>query len=119
MRSVVVVLPASICAMMPMFLQRSNGTVLATVLLTLLSGAPKIASGCRLAARCQEQLRLASLPPIMCKRLVGFRHAVHVFLLLDRRATIVGCVQQFVRELVNHAFFATATRVGNQPADRQ
>src|SRR5262245_43282610 len=30
MRSVVVVLPASMCAMMPMFLQRSNGTVLDT-----------------------------------------------------------------------------------------
>jgi hypothetical protein len=29
MRSVVVVLPASMCAMMPMFLQRSNGTCLA------------------------------------------------------------------------------------------
>jgi len=28
--------------MMPMFLQRSNGTVLATILLTLLSGAPKL-----------------------------------------------------------------------------
>jgi hypothetical protein len=32
MRSVVVVLPASMCAMMPMFLQRSNGTVLGTTL---------------------------------------------------------------------------------------
>jgi hypothetical protein len=37
MRSVVVVLPASMWAMMPMFLQRSNGTCLGTVLL-LLSG---------------------------------------------------------------------------------
>jgi hypothetical protein len=42
MRSVVVVLPASMCAMMPMFLQRSNGTVRATVFSTLLSGAQKI-----------------------------------------------------------------------------
>jgi hypothetical protein len=33
MRSVVVVLPASMWAMMPMFLQRSNGTVLGTVFL--------------------------------------------------------------------------------------
>src|ERR1700739_46744 len=32
MRSVVVVLPASMWAMMPMFLQRSNGTVLGTTL---------------------------------------------------------------------------------------
>jgi hypothetical protein len=32
MRSVVVVFPASMWAMMPMFLQRSNGTVLGTTL---------------------------------------------------------------------------------------
>jgi hypothetical protein len=32
MRSVVVVFPASMCAMMPIFLQRSNGTVLGTTL---------------------------------------------------------------------------------------
>jgi hypothetical protein len=32
MRSVVVVLPASMWAMMPMFLQRSNGTVLGTTI---------------------------------------------------------------------------------------
>src|SRR5215469_1341951 len=31
MRSVVVVLPASMCAMMPIFLQRSNGTCLGTI----------------------------------------------------------------------------------------
>jgi hypothetical protein len=31
MRSVVVVFPASMWAMMPMFLQRSKGTVLATI----------------------------------------------------------------------------------------
>jgi hypothetical protein len=40
MRSVVVVFPASMWAMMPMFLQRSNGTVLGTTL--TLSGAPKL-----------------------------------------------------------------------------
>jgi hypothetical protein len=33
MRSVVVVFPASMWAMMPMFLQRSNGTVLGTAFL--------------------------------------------------------------------------------------
>jgi len=32
------------CAMMPIFLQRSNGTVLATSFSTLLSGALKFAS---------------------------------------------------------------------------
>jgi hypothetical protein len=43
MRSVVVVFPASMWAMMPMFLQRSNGTVLGTTL--TLSGLRKSAIG--------------------------------------------------------------------------
>src|SRR5271170_7215197 len=40
MRSVVVVLPASMWAIMPMFLHRSNGTVLGTTFISL-SGAPR------------------------------------------------------------------------------
>jgi hypothetical protein len=37
-----VVLPASMCAMMPMFLQRSNGTVLGTAYLLSSLGLVKI-----------------------------------------------------------------------------
>src|ERR1051326_8027552 len=55
----------------------------------------------------------------MCKRLVGFRHAVHVFLFLNRRAATVGGVQQFVGQLVHHAFFATLARITHDPADGQ
>jgi hypothetical protein len=41
MRSVVVVFPASMCAMIPIFLQRSNGTVLATAVYLLFLGSKK------------------------------------------------------------------------------
>ena len=64
-----VVLPASMCAMMPIFLHRSNGTVLGTCLLTILSGL---------------SLNSSSLPPIVRESLVGFRHAVDIVFLLDR-----------------------------------
>src|SRR5690349_23467422 len=100
MRSVVVVLPASICAMMPMFLHRSNGTVLGTSLRSSLGS-------------------LNSLPTIMCKRFVGFSHAVHIFFFLDRGTFAVGGIEQFVRELVNHTFFAAAAGIRDDPTDRE
>src|SRR5690349_16117516 len=85
------------CAMMPMFLQRSNGTSLATFLVRF----PFV------------------LPAVVRESLVGLRHAVHVFFLLYRGAAAVGRVQQLVGELVHHALFAASSAVGNQPADGQ
>src|SRR5258708_23982766 len=55
----------------------------------------------------------------MRKSLVGFGHAVNVFLLLDRRATAIGGIEQLIRELVDHSLFATGTAVANQPANRE
>jgi hypothetical protein len=46
-----VVFPASMWAMMPMFLQRSNGTVLGTVFLYSFWDSEKLASGCWLLAK--------------------------------------------------------------------
>src|SRR5215475_9884464 len=110
------------CAMMPMFLQRSNGTVRATFFSALLSGALKLASRRWLLAGSQNPAAAAlraALPPIMRERLVGFRHTVHVFLLLDGCAAVVRRVEQFIRQLVGHALLAAATRIRDQPADRQ
>ena len=58
-------------------------------------------------------------PPVMRESLVGLRHAVSVFLLLNRIAAIVGGVHQFTCELLFHGFFATGSRVGQNPANRQ
>src|SRR5689334_1044278 len=110
MRSVVVVLPASMWAMMPMFLQRSKGTVLDTLFFrsslrtscspTVFTGLPII----KTSSSSSQPLALSS-PPIMREGLVGLGHAVHVFLLLDRGAAAIGGVQQFVAQLVDHSLF--------------
>src|SRR5450631_843185 len=57
------------------------------------------------------------LPAVMRKCLVGFRHAMNVFLLLHRSAAAVGRIQQFAGQLVDHALFAAGPAVGDQPAD--
>src|SRR5882724_5406830 len=136
--------------MMPMFLHRSNGTVLDTAffLSSFLSscsfamepvkslpfffyfslslgrdGTDYLSRG---YADGRSELRLYAnpttvrpLPAIVSKRLVGFGHAVHVFLLLDGRATVVAGVEQFIAQLVDHAFFRAAAGISDQPADRQ
>src|SRR5208282_129902 len=114
MRSVVVVFPASMWAMMPMFLQRSNGTVLGT---TINSFWGSEISFWLLAS---SQKRVTSLlPPVMRERLVRFRHAMHVFFFLDGGAFAVRGVEQLVRQLLDHSFFAAAARVAHNPANRQ
>src|SRR5579884_2799017 len=82
MRSVVVVLPASMCAMMPMLRVSSMGTVRATV--------------------------VAPLPPVMGKGAVGLGHAVHILALLDGPAAVVGRVHQLVGQLLHHRVPARA-----------
>src|SRR4029077_1310258 len=87
MRSVVVVLPASMWAMMPMFLQRSNGTVLGTTLDSFWAPNSASALGFQLLTQpLRHQPRAngsepiaASLPSVMRERLIGLRHTVYIF----------------------------------------
>src|SRR6266536_3517933 len=118
MRSVVVVFPASMWAMMPMFLHRSNGTVLGTALFLLFSlGVCKsVVSRLSSASSSQPEAR-SSLPPVMCECLVRFRHTMHVFFLLDSGALAIGGIEQLVRQLVDHSFFAATARIAHDPAD--
>src|SRR5258707_15118270 len=107
MRSVVVVLPASIWAMMPMFLQRSNGTVLGTIFLYSFWALKSVVSRQSLVVGSQAQgsESVALLPPVMRERLVCFRHSVYIFFLLDGGAFAIGGIEQLVCQLVNHSFF--------------
>src|SRR5579859_1509726 len=116
MRSVVVVLPASMCAIMLMFLHRSNGTVLDTAFFL-----SSFRSSCSLATEPVKSvfLILFALPPVVREGLIGLGHTVNVFLLLDSCAFAVGGVQQLVAQLVNHALLAASASVGNEPANRQ
>src|SRR5580704_9722241 len=112
MRSVVVVLPASMWAMMPMFLQRSSGTVLGTTMNSF--WAPKSAVSSPPSAFSQN-----FLPPVVRESLIGFGHAVNIFLFLNGRAFAGGGVQQFIAQLVDHAALGASPRVSQQPADRK
>src|SRR5215203_223174 len=92
MRSVVVVLPASMCAMIPMFRTRSRAMFVATAI---------------------------SSPPVVREGLVRLRHPVHVVLALERAALLVERVQQLAGELRRHSLLAAVAREGEEPADRK
>src|SRR5208337_1625148 len=100
MRSVVVVFPASMWAMMPMFLQRSNGTVLGTAYNSFWGSEKSVVSRWSLVVSFSLQAlgsKLAALsPPVMRERLVRFRHSVHVFFFLDGGAFAVRGIEQLI-----------------------
>src|ERR1039458_7293046 len=97
MRSVVVVLPASMCAMIPMFRQRFRGTVRATVsYLSLCKAAPcghsnSVQTGWANSPPCSLN---SALPAVVGEGLVGLGHAMNVFLLLHRGTATIRGVQQ-------------------------
>src|ERR1700748_813240 len=92
MRSVVVVLPASICAAIPMFRYMLRGVVRA------IGGCP-------------------GLPAIVREGAVGVGHLVVVSALLDGRAAIVGGVHQLARQAALHGGLVAAAGGGDQPAN--
>src|SRR4051794_30156509 len=105
MRSVVVVLPASIWAMIPMLrtLARSTPVLVATVVL----------------ASSRRQSESAGSPAVVGEGLVGLRHLVRVLALLDRRAEAVARVEQLVHQPLGHGLLATLAGVEHQPAQRE
>src|ERR1700739_4443603 len=96
MRSVVVVFPASMCAEMPMFRQRSMGVARATV----------------------SVLR-ALLPAVVREGLVGLRHAVRVLALAHRGAAVFGGIHQLVCQTERHGLLASVARGFDDPAHRE
>src|SRR5882762_4909628 len=113
MRSVDVVLPASMCAMIPMLRVSSS--------LNTRPAAPgAFFSPVRFAtASATWSPSPKPLPAIMRESLVGFGHAVHVFLLLDGAAARVGRVDQFIREPVDHGLAGAFARILQEPANGQ
>src|SRR6266705_514840 len=125
MRSVVVVFPASMCAMMPMFRMRSSGVVLgiafltqqkrgATVTPVRLGGPVSLRSHRRASGPLDAgSLKAGSrdcpfkrLPPVMRESPIGLRHPVRVFLLLDRLALALRGEDQLGGEALRHVLFA-------------
>src|SRR5918994_6002586 len=101
MRSVAVVLPASMWAMMPMLRTLSS------------------CSGFGMLEDAWVSTTVTGSPPVMREGLVGLRHAVDVVLLLERAALLVRRVEDLADELVDHLPLAALPRGRDQPADRE
>src|SRR5690242_3863691 len=105
MRSVVVVLPASMCAMMP-------------ILRTLARAASAAATSNPYFLFSLEPLEWV-LPAVVRESLVGLGHLVRVFAPLDGRPKTVARVEQLVHEPLHHRLLATGPGVGHQPAQTE
>src|SRR5918992_4093100 len=93
-RSVVVVLPASICAMIPMFRTRRSGIFLVTCTAIICS----------------------SSPPVVCERPVGLCHPVGIFSALHARADVVLGVEYLAGEPAAHGLLPAGAGVTHHPA---
>src|SRR6266852_4062317 len=96
MRSVVVVLPASMWAAIPMFRVRSRGV-------------------CRGISFSALSARSVASPPVVREGLVGLRHLVGVFPLLDRPSPKVGGVHEFHGQFLDHGALGTLAGEGDDP----
>src|SRR5579862_2772519 len=107
MRSVVVVFPASMWAMMPMFRTRSSSSIL---------GTRVPACVCVTATSSSRPSGPPGLPAVVGEGLVGLRHPVHVVLAFVRATLLIGGVQNLSCQLVGHLPLAPLAREGDQPA---
>src|SRR5260370_8569576 len=112
MRSVDVVFPASICAMIPMLRVSSSLNALPMVPETALLSPARVATA-------PLPSTPNPLPTVMPEGFVALRHAVPVFFFLDRPAARVGGVNQLIREFVRHRLARAFSRILQQPANRQ
>src|SRR5260370_18323344 len=112
MRSVEVVFAASMCAMIPMLRVSSSLNALPMVPETAFFSPARVATASLTTAT-------NPLPPVMRERLVRFRHAVHVFLLLHGPAARIRRIDQLIRELVHHRLAGALPRILQQPSNRQ
>src|SRR5690606_23263609 len=109
MRSVVVVLPASMWAAIPMLRVRSRGYS---------RGMSSLLPPPRPAVRSAPDGRPCS-PAVVGEGAVGFRHAVHLFLAPHGTARVVGGVDQLVGQALHHGPLVALARVLHNPAQRQ
>src|SRR5437867_6011121 len=117
MRSVVVVLPASMWAMIPMLRVFSSEYCRSTsAALPPYDSSSHAKRGVRLRPPLHFDLQL---PAIMRERLVGLRHLVRVFSLLHCGAAVAGGVEQLAGELLGHAALASTPGGADDPPHRQ
>src|SRR3954454_23502774 len=135
MRSVVVVLPASMCAMMPMLRTLLRSVVMSTAMsvVTSLGGYVLVARG-RVPDRAVGEhetvvscstgclspaARAARSPAVVGEGLVRLGHLVGVLALLHRGTEAVGGVEDLVHQPLGHRLLAAVLGVADEPAERQ
>src|SRR5438477_299235 len=117
MRSVVVVLPASMWAMMPMLRVFSSEYCRSTAWSSAFSAIYDMRRG---GSACAPLfVPFPWLPAIMRERLVGLRHLVRVFSLLHRGSPVAGGVEQLGGQLLRHAPLGAPTGGPDDPPHRQ
>src|SRR6266542_2970104 len=100
MRSVVVVLPASIWAMIPMLRTLARSTAVRSVATDVYL----------------SQSDPVGLPPVMGEGLIGLGHLVGVLAPLDAGAEAVARVEQLVHQPLGHGLLAALPRVADDPS---
>src|SRR3712207_2451235 len=135
MRSVVVVLPASMCAMMPMLRTLLRSVVMSTATVvppvewcagaavaavspgSAPTGAHEVYAGA--APGEGPARRTGRSPAVVRERPVRLGHLVRVLATLDRGSEAVRRVEDLVHEALGHRLLAAGLRVGDQPAQRE
>src|SRR5580658_3744981 len=123
MRSVVVVLPASMWAMMPMLRVFSRGNSRVVLAISVVSCSLIVAGDSETTpqARAAKWMgryrprRASRLPAVVRERLVRLGHLVDVFPTFDRRAEPVRGVEDLVRQSQRHRPLAAEPRVAHEP----
>src|SRR6478735_3736395 len=115
MRSVVVVLPASMCAMMPMLRTLLRSVVMSTATESLfLRGRKRLGCGRRTPVWGTVFPSRRS-PAVVGEGLVGLGHLVGVLALLHSGTEAVGGVEDLVHEALGHRLLATVSGVAHEP----
>src|SRR5690242_8586970 len=118
MRSVVVVLPASMCAMMPMLRTLLRSVVMSTATAAVFLRKLVVGGGGSLGALQQGGSHRTS-PAVVGEGLVGLGHLVGVLALLHRGTEAVARVEDLVHEALGHGLLATLRGVADEPAQRE
>src|SRR6476661_10674678 len=119
MRSVVVVLPASMCAMMPMLRTLLRSVVMSTATESLfLRGRKRLGCGRRTSVWGTVFPSRRS-PAVVREGLVGLGHLVGVLALLHSGTEAVGRVEDLVHQPLGHRLLATVRGVADEPAQGQ
>src|SRR3954453_16487927 len=119
MRSVVVVLPASMCAMMPMLRTLVRSVWMSTATESLFLRVEKRLGCGRRTSGLSAVFPSRRSPAVVSEGLVGLGHLVGVLALLHSGTEAVGGVEDLVHQSLGHRLLATVLGVADQPAQRE